>query len=228
MSVTLVMPASRRGRRVRGGKHPKAVLVASGTRLRLPYAPNSVQHTGWGRRWSELTRPGRRSLLVEDGAGLAGMSFTALFGHADNQESVEPLIATLRRLAEGREPVHLRGMGRFEDRAWRITEVVIDSKARQQGTNAITRADVTITLTEASDHRQRRGPLTGGKGGKGRGEQRRHKVQTGDTLRKLANRYYGEPDRWRLIAKANDIKDPGKPLKPGTVLKIPARDDKGR
>ena len=50
-------------------------------------------------------------------------------------------------------------------------------------------------------------------------------VKKGDTLRKLANRYYGEPNEWRRIAKANKIKDPTK-LKVGRKLRTPPDDKK--
>jgi len=49
-----------------------------------------------------------------------------------------------------------------------------------------------------------------------------HLVQDGDTLRSLAQRYYGDPDQWEKIYRANESKfSQGLPV-PGAVLAIPA------
>ncbi|MFI5361150.1 MAG: tail protein X [Elusimicrobiota bacterium] len=50
---------------------------------------------------------------------------------------------------------------------------------------------------------------------------KRHKVKTGDTLRALAARYYGDPNQWERIYDANpDAVDRGLPIE-GAVLTIP-------
>jgi hypothetical protein len=50
-----------------------------------------------------------------------------------------------------------------------------------------------------------------------------HVLQPGETLDRLAARYYGDPFRWRPIAEANGIADPFL-LRPGTVLDIPRQE----
>lgn len=51
---------------------------------------------------------------------------------------------------------------------------------------------------------------------------RRHRVRPGDTLRKLADRYYGDPTLWERIYNANPAKvERGLPVE-GAVLVIPA------
>lgn len=47
-----------------------------------------------------------------------------------------------------------------------------------------------------------------------------HQVQLGETLDRLAARYYGDSGAWRLIAQANAVVDPLR-LRPGTMLVIP-------
>jgi hypothetical protein len=47
-----------------------------------------------------------------------------------------------------------------------------------------------------------------------------HTIQPGETLDRLAARYYGDPFRWRPIAEANGIRDPFS-LKPGRIIDIP-------
>lgn len=50
------------------------------------------------------------------------------------------------------------------------------------------------------------------------------KVEKGDTLWDLAKDFYGDPNKWKLIAKANNIDDPKK-LPIGTELKFPPDPD---
>jgi hypothetical protein len=51
---------------------------------------------------------------------------------------------------------------------------------------------------------------------------RTHQVRVGDTLDRIAARYYGDSTAWRTIAAANSIHNP-LALKPGELLAIPER-----
>jgi hypothetical protein len=52
-----------------------------------------------------------------------------------------------------------------------------------------------------------------------------YRVQPGDTLWSLAQRFYGQGRRWQEIARANDMKDTDG-LSAGSIIKIPlAADD---
>ncbi len=51
---------------------------------------------------------------------------------------------------------------------------------------------------------------------------RTHQVQPGETLDRIAARYYADAGRWRQLAAANGITDPLS-LRPGTILMIPER-----
>lgn len=48
----------------------------------------------------------------------------------------------------------------------------------------------------------------------------KYTVKKGDTLRTIAAHFYKDGDKWTIIGKANDIRDPHN-IKPGEVLKIP-------
>lgn len=51
---------------------------------------------------------------------------------------------------------------------------------------------------------------------------RLHTVQPNETLEKIAQKYYGDPARWRTIYFANNAQlSGGRPLKPGMQLEIP-------
>ncbi len=47
-----------------------------------------------------------------------------------------------------------------------------------------------------------------------------HRIQPGETLDRIAARYYGDSTRWRRLAAANGIEDP-LTLRPGTLLSVP-------
>jgi nucleoid-associated protein YgaU len=49
-----------------------------------------------------------------------------------------------------------------------------------------------------------------------------HQVSPGETLDRIAARYYADPTAWRLIAEANHIHDP-LAVRPGATLAIPGR-----
>ncbi|WP_066463917.1 CIS tube protein [Sanguibacter suarezii] len=51
-----------------------------------------------------------------------------------------------------------------------------------------------------------------------------HRVQAGETLDRIAARYYGDATRWRTLAGANTIADP-LALRPGSLLSIPRLED---
>jgi LysM repeat protein len=49
-----------------------------------------------------------------------------------------------------------------------------------------------------------------------------HRVSPGETLDRIAAQHYADPSAWRIIAEANDIRDPLS-VPPGTLLAIPGR-----
>lgn len=50
--------------------------------------------------------------------------------------------------------------------------------------------------------------------------QRVHRVQSGETLDRIAARYYGDSTKWRTLADANGLGDP-LAVRPGTLLSVP-------
>lgn len=227
-TLTIGRPASATARKP---THPKAMLITdSGRRLVLPYAPNEVEHSGLADTFDTLDRPGRKPLLTRTGEGLHVCSFDILLAHPDHQQPVEGLLATLCRIADSGERVTLSLSALEAGVSWKLTDVTLNTALRQHGTNAVTRATAALTFTEASDATVNVGPLTGGhkpSGGKGskdskgdKGTTRRYTVKAGDTLARIAGRFYDNPNLWPRIAKASGVRDPRK-LKVGTRLTIP-------
>ena len=67
--------------------------------------------------------------------------------------------------------------------------------------------------------------ITGGEGGGGSTGEQSYTVEKGDNLSTIAKQFYGRQD-WKRIYDANrdQLDDPDR-IKPGQVLKIPAKDD---
>ncbi len=83
------------------------------------------------------------------------------------------------------------------------------------------RATCSVTLEEVGGSTPRQNPTSGGDGPVGT-----HRVVAGDTLPGLAWRAYGDPTRWRAIARANDLDDPAG-VAPGTLLVLPVLEERG-
>ena len=63
-------------------------------------------------------------------------------------------------------------------------------------------------------------PQTGPGAPPGTPSPRRHKIRRGDTLWSIAQKVYGDPERWPDIARANPQHDPNR-LQIGAVLRLP-------
>lgn len=79
------------------------------------------------------------------------------------------------------------------------------------------RATLDVTFQEVKDSSERpaQNPTSGGVGG-----ERIYQVTSGDTLSLIAYRYYGDSNKWRLIADANRMTRV-RELAPGMTLVIP-------
>jgi nucleoid-associated protein YgaU len=88
--------------------------------------------------------------------------------------------------------------------------------------------DPLAELTEGLTESPSTAPDDGGGGGNdGEGDDdfpQRYTVVDGDTGAEISERFYGNPDGWSDIAKANDV-DPSAPLRVGEELRIPAPRD---
>ena len=147
------------------GRHPVAALVFdNGLRIELPFAPVEVTHGDWADRWAKLDRSGRPPLLLNAGDNLPTMGCTVQLAHPTSPGApVENVLTALRAAARAKRRVAFTGMGPQERGAWRLTGVTVASSMRAEGSNHITRAEVQLAFTRASDLAKRTGPLTGGK-----------------------------------------------------------------
>lgn len=223
-----------RRRQPRPRRHPPCILIGldSGRRVRLPFGPTGGARGGIAREFEQRGRPGRAPLLTPVGDQLRTLSWTFLLADPDYQVAVVDYVTDLRALVGGGERIAV-SFGAADAGIYRCTGFDEDVQARQDGSNDDTRTVISMTLTQASDALVHIGPLSGGAkqppktppaptaGGPGRPAPRRHTVVAGDTLAKIAHRFYGAP-HWQPIAKANHLVNPNR-IRPGQVLIIPPR-----
>jgi hypothetical protein len=208
--------------------------------ITVPFAPKVIQYTELAQRWVEIDRPGRPPILSSSSKPLPRLSYDLFVGGTDPEESQEWRLQTLKALAEGRDRVVV-SFGPAEGGLWRITSLSTSSIDRHPVTGERTRATVSIELTQASDSVLQAGPVSGGASSSGGPTKAQwHTIKAGDTLHRLAVKYYGDPRKWRLVADANGIRrpkpkrnlvgtavDPDNPgpakLRVGSKIKIPAQ-----
>jgi hypothetical protein len=211
-------------------KHPKMTIVPEGgVPFIVPYAPREMSLDGVAPTYATADRGGRKPLLLRSGDGLRSVSFDLIVAHPDPDVSVEQTLHQLRALARGGARLRVNLDHTTGSNLWRLTGFTQQVIDRQHGTNQPTRASVSITLQEAVDPVVAVGPLTGGAkpapakpGGKpgAPAPKRTHVVVRGDTLSKIALRFYGNARLYPRIADANKIKNPNQ-IKVGQRLVIP-------
>lgn len=98
----------------------------------------------------------------------------------------------------------------------------VDRRLRQEGIITFLQyvEDERLAKQSAAQRNRRRNRKhKKGKGKKG-ARQKTYTVRAGDTLTSIAARQLGNANRWREIAKLNNIRDP-RSIRPGQVLKLP-------
>lgn len=192
--------------------------------LAITIAPREIEYGGLAHDWAEADRSGEKPLLLHSGTPLETMGFSFLLtDRHDMQVAQTSQVQALKDAARTFERILLRYSG-TEAGLWRITEMSINSELRSDADNEITRATVSITLTEASDPAPAVGPVSKPPPPPPAPKpvNRTHTVKRGDTLWDIARRYYGSGPLWPRIYDANrgKIKDPHW-IYPGQVFVIP-------
>lgn len=192
--------------------------------------------SGYG-GWTIVQRMRKIGLSVWQGKDPLRFAVPVLFDGYVDGESQEILISRLSRMAlppqSGGEPpvVSVQGAALpspgpvqwvIENLAWG-TNVIWGQAAN--GVSVRLRQDCVVNLMQyVADDRTALKPLQPSQAQIGKskvGWPKSYRVRKGDTLNKIASRYYGNSGLWKKIATANKIRDP-KSLKVGQKLRIPA------
>ena len=179
-----------------------------------------------------ITRPLRRGLTRWVGSNPMQLSIPILLDGFRRGVSIEPAIADLERMAAvgGDEPLEVTIdctgdlVPHHDEHKWLITgldfgEAVSSARGRRL------RQAITVQVTAVVNAATEKSVAKRGGGGT---HARTYRVKAGDTLRSIARKVLGDPDRWVDIRRLNNITDPrivGKPGNKkgciGTILKMP-------
>lgn len=176
-------------------------------------------------------------MLLRGPANLRKMSMSIKLAGKDArgvpnlQINVNGLITRVRNIALSNNKVRV-SYGAMEAGLWRITNMSVSSEKRTK-TGEISEATMELEFTLASDARKFVGPTSGGKkkttsGKKTPPKTKKNKnkkpktytVKKGDTLTKIAVKFYSNAKAYKKIAKENKIKNPNK-IRVGQKLKLP-------
>ena len=181
--------------------------------------------------WEQVDRPRRRSLTIWRGSAPLRMEVPVMFEGWHGNEGQEHDISKISRMAsmQGQdEPpvvkVHGYGIPIAGPHHWVIEGIDWGDKViwghNNKGDLVRLRQDATIKLLQfVADDRTKFSKLAADKPGGGLWP-KHYIVKRGDKLQKIAARFYHDHTKWKLIARANNIKDP-KHLQKGRVLIIP-------
>jgi len=184
--------------------------------------------SGYG-GWTVVDRARQRGLSVWDGVEPKRLAVPILFdGFEDDNDQQDSLKLLLQMASpDPDEPpvVSLSGKG-FPDIVdnWVIESISFGSNTiwgtNKAGKDILLRQDAIVNLMQhvAADRVafSKAKPAQPG----GRVWPKHWMVKKGDTIQKIAAKFYGSSKKWHLIASANGIRDP-KHLKIGQVLTIP-------
>lgn len=216
---------------------------SGGTKLDVPYAPKDVEHTNLINDYVTVPRPALMENVVYSNPMRPKMSFelkihdkkiAATTSSGTSYQRAISVIETLISMArKGRVRI---SYGKLESGLWWVVDLKVSSERRDPITDEVTSATVDMSLirADASNATTNTGPTTGGaKTGasdvvsrttpsvvKKTPASRTYVVKKGDTLWKIADKFYGDGNKWKKIADANKIKDPRK-LGVGKKLRIP-------
>jgi hypothetical protein len=193
--------------------------------------------TGGYGGWEKIARPRRLAITRWSGREPYQMSVPIVIdGFAEN-ESIEVEISRLERMAlphpnPGGEPplIKINGPVPHDDLIWVIDSILWASSWRRRRDGHRIRQEATVNLIDyvAEDVLGKKNAAARARERAVRGEAknvagyRTYVVKKGDTLPRIAAKQLGDANRWREIARINNIRDPYH-LKVGTRLKIPAR-----
>src|SRR6266540_6707671 len=182
-------------------------------------------------QWSPTKGPGKNAPKLKFTSGQPGaMTLNLTFDTTHNGESVtlhtnkllslvsvdKSLKDTNKKNNSGRPPWVIFHWGNFHSFKSIVDNVKVKfTYFESDGTPLRAQCTVSLKQYEEADAWGAQNPTSGTPN-----PHTVHVVSPGETLDRIAATHYGDSNRWRLLAQANDILDPLL-LQPGTALTIP-------
>jgi nucleoid-associated protein YgaU len=195
--------------------------------IQAPQGDAVPQVTGRVGGWNQQDRPRRKSLTIYNGVPGFQVVLAVMFDKFKDEGSVEPELRSLERMATvnrgDTEPptVGFDAGGSIAHDATNDPDIQYATEEekviwREDGRRC--RQMVTVTLIEKveDEHIQ----VTSSAQRKRSGHPKTYVVKKGDTLKKIALRFYKDARKAKVIQKANKIRDPNH-LKVGQKIRLP-------
>ncbi len=187
--------------------------------FKLFRAPKEIEYSGFANTYNEAARPDRKPLLRRSGEGLRKINMTFLLAYPDIEKSINDRLEKLETLASRKAPMIVEyGGDKRVVGDWSFTNLSYRSMERSKDNDEITRAEVTIELTEVPN------PTNVGLDRfQPRNRPKFYKTKKGDTLLRIVKKFYAT-DNVRIVkavAKANKIENIKHPMKAGRRIRLP-------
>lgn len=182
-----------------------------------------------GSEFDTIEREGLTPVRRFKSKKLRTLSWKVSIGYRDWKRPVDFQVRWLMDRAERHEKIRFTGHGSqaLEHGRWWVIDDFQVNVTQRTPTGLVSRADVTLSLVEASDvpataaKRPKPKPKKKAKPKpKPKKKERSYKMRKGDTLWELAQKYYKNPYKWRILAKRNKIKNVRR-IPIGKIIYIP-------
>jgi len=205
---------------------PVLHITGAGINMRLRMGAGPAVPSGGLGGWEEVERPRDTPLTDFTGQSLRRQAVPVMLNGWGQNNSVQAQLNRIESvLGKGDPPpaVKLHGPVHDTNLRWVLEDMTYEDGAiRREGDGALVRQPLTLNFVEyvAGDQirvrRRKRRPYGGGVGP---GDSFPYKTRKGETLHSIAAKLLGAAKLYRQLTGA-DTKDPEKPLKPGTILRL--------
>lgn len=210
----------------------RILAPSAGVDLKCLMGDGPATPTGGLGGWQQVPRPDAKSLTEWSGQDTVTQSIPLLINGFKEGNSVQGQandIIALGRNTEGDEvpPVfRIFGAIHFQWLQWVLEEVEWTDEVIRDPDTTLLRQEVVLKVAEFEDPDQFRServrhPFGTSKGGGTNYPGSQYVAHKDDTCNIIAAKVYGDRTRGKVIADKNNIRDPNKELKPGTIIKLP-------
>lgn len=210
--------------------------------LKLDPGPAAPQPTSGYGGWTTSSRPAAIPFTVWEGGDVRKQDITVMLDGFSNGRSIENEVEKVKKLGrppkkkDETPPPVFRVFGPIhESGTFFVLEALEFGAVIRDDDGTILRQELILKLMEYVDPDQirirKRGKskpdlsknynsVAGNSGGVGAGPSV-YGSKEGETLKKIAAKFYGKAGLWRELGELNHIRDPDKVLKTGTKIKLP-------